>query len=116
MRDRLMLEVLAVSVVTLAELRRGALAASWGERRMEGLDERLRQYLVLPIDRDVAETWAQMRVRCDRAGRRKNDNDLWVAATAGRYGLPLATLDRDQLDIPGLRVIGADGVERTVPE
>ena len=116
MRARLEREVLAVSVVTIAELKRGAIAARWSERRIQELDARLRGYAVLSIDRDVAEAWARMRVRCDSLGRRKNDNDLWVAAAAGRYGLPLATLDPDHLDIPELRVIGEDGVERTVPD
>lgn len=109
------MELLGVSVVTVAELKRGALAASFGERRTRELEDHLRLYVALSIDRDIAEEWARMRVRCDRLGRSKNDNDLWIAATAGRYGLALATLDRDQLDIPGLRVIAEDGVERTVP-
>ncbi len=40
----------------------------------------------------------------------------WVAATAGSYSLPFATLDRDHLDIPGgCGVIGENGVEVTVP-
>jgi predicted nucleic acid-binding protein len=116
MRARLASEVVAVSVVTIAELRRGAIAARWSEQRMATLDERLREYVVLSIDRDVAEAWALMRVRCDRLGRRKSENDLWVAAIAGRYRVPLATLDRDHLDIPGLRVIGEDGAEVSVPE
>lgn len=116
MRPRLALEALAVSVVTIAELKRGAIAAGWSERRTEELDGRLRTYIVLSIDGDVAEEWARMRVQCDRLGHHKNDNDLWVAATAGRYGLTLATLDHDQYDIPGLTVIREDGSEVSVPE
>jgi len=107
---------LAVSVVTVAELRRGAIAARWSDRRAEALNEQVRKYVVLPVDSAVAEEWARMRVRCDELGRRKSDNDLWVAATASRFGLTLATLDRDHEDIPGLRVIGEDGIEVTVPE
>ncbi len=116
MRARLTPEVLAVSVVTVAELKRGAIAARWSDRRIQEIDERLKDYVVLTMDRSVAESWAQMRVRCDRLGRRKNDNDLWIAATAKRYGLPLATLDRDQYDIPGLAVIQHDGTEVSVPD
>jgi predicted nucleic acid-binding protein len=116
MRARLTPELLAVSVVTVAELKRGAIAARWSDRRVQEIDERLKDYVVLTLDRSVAESWAQMRVRCDRLGRRKNDNDLWIAATAKRYGLPLATLDRDQQDIPGLHVIGEDGIEVAVPD
>lgn len=116
MRSRLAAERLAVSVVTIAEIKRGAVAARWGERRLQDLDARLLSYAVVSIDRDVADAWAELRVRCDRLGRRKNDNDLWIAATARRYGIALATLDRDQQDIPGLRVIREDGSEVSVPE
>lgn len=45
----------------------------------------------------------------------KEDNDLWIAATASRYGLALATLDRDHYDIPGLTVIREDGTEVSAP-
>lgn len=105
-----------MSVVTVAELKRGAIAAGFGERRTRELEDHLRLYVALSIDRDIAEEWARMRVRCDRLGRSKNDNDLWIAATAKRYALPLATLDRDQYDIPGLAVIQHDGTEVSVPE
>ncbi len=105
-----------MSVVTVAELKRGALAASFGPRRTRELEDHLRLYVALSIDRDIAEEWARMRVRCDTLGRSKNDNDLWIAATAKRYGLPLASLDRDQYDIPGLAVIQHDGTEVSVPE
>lgn len=105
----------AVSVVTVGELKKGAISARWGETRSRALDYHLRGYLILPIDAEVAEAWAQLRARCDELGRPKSDNDLWIAATAKRYDLPLATLDRDQHDIPSLKVIREDGTEITVP-
>lgn len=116
MRGRLGTNGLAVSVVTVAEVRRGALAAHWGDRRLLELDEHLRGYVVLTVDVGIAEEWARLRVRCDELGRQKGDNDLWVAATAKRYELALATLDRDQYDVPGLTVIREDGTEVSVPD
>jgi len=116
MRPGLAAHVLAVSVVTVAELKRGALLRRWSERRVNEMEDFLRRYVVIAIDSDVAEEWARTRVRCDQLGRRKADNDLWIAATAKRYEMALATLDRDQQDIPGLRVIGEDGIELAVPE
>lgn len=116
MRPGLAAHVLAVSVVTVAELKRGALLRRWSEGRVSELEDFLRGYVVIAIDRDVAEEWARTRVRCDALGRRKADNDLWIAATAKRYEMALATLDRDHYDIPGLTVIREDGTEVTVPE
>jgi predicted nucleic acid-binding protein len=41
-----------------------------------------------------------------RRGRPRQDNDLWIAATALRHGLPLVTHNiRDFADIPDLTVI-----------
>jgi predicted nucleic acid-binding protein len=59
-------ERLAVSVVTLAELRAGVLAA----RDLEARDRRLTTYAfvrgldLVPVDADVAEAWAVLRVAC----------------------------------------------------
>jgi tRNA(fMet)-specific endonuclease VapC len=108
--------VRAISVVTLGEMRFGAIRAAWGEPRSRALEEHLSTYLVLVIDGSVAEVWARLRARSFELGRPKGDHDMWIAATAKRYGLPLATLDRDQYDIPGLTVIREDGSEVSVPE
>ena len=116
MRQFLQARALAVSVVTVAEIKRGAISARWGEERSKELDDHLRGYLVLTVDVEVADEWARLRARCDDLGRQKGDNDLWIAATAKRHDLPLATLDRDHHDIPGLNLIREDGSEISVPE
>lgn len=108
--------VRAVSVVTVGELRFGQLRARWGETRRRALDDHLMTYVALTVDPSVAEMWARIRQRCLELGRAKRDNDLWIAATARRYDIPLATLDHDQYDVPGLTVIREDGSEVTVPE
>lgn len=101
----------AISVVTIAELRAGALGRRWGARRQELLEDHLRSYLVLPIDAAIAEWWARLKVSCAERGHGESDNDLWIAATAARHGIPLATLDRDFERVPGLVVIREDGTE-----
>lgn len=103
-------------MITLGEMRFGAIRAAWGEIRRRALDDHLETYVALPVDSSVAELWAHLRARCFELGRPKDDNDLWIAATAERYEIPLATLDRDHHDIPGLTVIREDGSEVSVPE
>jgi len=57
-------------------------------------------------DLDTCEIWARITAACHRRGRPRQDNDLWIAATALRYQLPLLTHNRrDFADIPGLTVI-----------
>jgi predicted nucleic acid-binding protein len=106
----------AISVVSLGEMHLGAIRAHWGQRRVAALDDHLHGYVILPIDIPIADEWARLGARCLDRGLAKEDNDIWIAATARRHGLTLATLDHDQYDMPGLKVIKDDGTEVAVPE
>ena len=94
----------AISVVTLAELQAGVLAAgdtATRAIRMATLDS-LGDIKMLPIDASAALAWAQLRVLLAEAGRRINVNDLWIAATAASRGLPVVTQDDDFAAVEGL--------------
>ncbi|HXW81515.1 MAG TPA: type II toxin-antitoxin system VapC family toxin [Acidimicrobiales bacterium] len=98
---------LAISVVTVAELRAGVLAASDVEtrdRRLATLSEAL-GFDPLPIDQPVAEAWARLRVLLRDMQKRMPVNDSWIAATAMSLGVPVVTQDDDYLAAPGLEVI-----------
>ncbi len=87
----------AISVVTLAELEAGVLAAvdlKTRAVRMATFDL-ARDMEVLPAEERVALAWARLRVHLADLGRRVNVNDLWIAATAVAHGLPLVTQDLD---------------------
>ena len=98
---------LGVSVVTIGELRAGVLAAADVDTR----DRRLRtltQALMLdplPIDGDVADAWARLRILLRDAGRRMPVNDSWIAATALAHGVPVVTQDDDYVELDGLPVL-----------
>lgn len=87
----------ALSVVTLAELTAGVLAARDTATRALRLAtlERLASMELLSIDEAAASAWARFRVHLAEAGRRLNVNHVWIAATAVAHGIPLVTLDRD---------------------
>ena len=98
---------LAVSVVTIGELRAGVLAASdvgIRDRRLATLTRALTLDPV-PIDQSVAETWARLRVALRDVGLRMPVNDSWIAATAMTLGIPVVTQDDDYLHAPGLEVL-----------
>jgi predicted nucleic acid-binding protein len=86
-----------VSVVTLAELRAGVLAAADTGLRAQRLAtlSAAQAMSVLGIDEAVAEAWALLRVRLAELNRRVNVNDLWIASTGVAHDLPVVTQDND---------------------
>lgn len=98
---------LAVSVVTLGELRAGVLAAddlATRDRRLATLTAALLLEPV-PVDEEVASAWARLRVTLRDLGLRMGVNDSWIAATALALGVPVVTQDDDYVEVPGLPVI-----------
>lgn len=87
----------ATSIVTLAELRAGVLAAPDIESRDRRLTtlEQLSGTAILPIDGRVARAWAGMRAYLAASGRAVSASDLWIAATAAAHEMPVVTQDRD---------------------
>jgi len=98
---------LAVSVITIGELRTGVLAA----RDLAARDRRLGTLAAalalapVPVDDDVAAAWARLRVLLRDLGLRMGVNDSWIAATALALGVPVVTQDQDYVRVPGLEVI-----------
>lgn len=98
---------LAVSVITIGELRAGVLATadvSVRDRRLTTLMRAL-ALTPIPIDADVADAWATLRVMLRDRGLRMPVNDSWIAATALALGVPVVTQDADYIDLAGLSVI-----------
>jgi predicted nucleic acid-binding protein len=98
---------LAISVITVGELRAGVLAAADVETRDRRLGT-LSQALALeplPVDQSVAEAWARLRVVLRDMHKRMPVNDSWIAATAISLGSPVVTQDDDYVNVPGLEVI-----------
>ncbi len=100
-------DALAVSVITIGELRAGVLAAddvATRDRRLATLTAAL-TLEPIPIDEVVAEAWAILRVQLRDLGRRMPVNDTWIAATAVALGVPVVTQDDDYVELPGLDVL-----------
>ena len=98
---------LAISVITVGELRAGVLAAvdvETRDRRLATLSEAL-ALDPLPVDQPVAEAWARLRVLLRDMQKRMPVNDSWIAATAISMGVPVVTQDEDYAEVPGLEII-----------
>ena len=100
-------EELAVSVITVGELRWGVLMAddpAVRHRRMRTL-ELVGRLEPLPVDDAVADAWAGLVAQLRQAGQRMGVNDSWIAATAIAHDLPLVTQDAGFENAPGLNLI-----------
>jgi predicted nucleic acid-binding protein len=98
---------IGVSVITIGELRAGVLAADDIETRDRRLAT-LTQALALdpvPVDGQVAESWARLRVLLRDSDQRMPVDDSWIAATAMAFGVPIVTQDEDYVEIRGLAVV-----------
>ena len=88
----------AVSVVTLAELEFGVHMADSESTRSQRLRTLLavrNTYVALPIDEDVASTFAELVAAARRVGRRPKVQDAWIAATAKAHGVAVYSQDAD---------------------
>jgi len=91
-------EEVAVTVVTLSELRHGVLAAEGHERLAQRLDtlEAARQIAKpLVIDEAVGDQLARLRITLKANGRAMKVMDAWIAATAMAHGAAVCTQDSD---------------------
>jgi predicted nucleic acid-binding protein len=110
LRYQLLPEEGVSTVITLAELNAGVLAATESSTRSVRLRTltRLAAMELLGVDLRAAEMWAQMRVFLAERHRRINVNDLWIASIALAHGLPIATQGNDFTsleDFPGVSIM-----------
>ncbi len=104
-------EQTAVSVVTVAELHVGVLAArdtTTRARRLATLDA-VSGVEALPITAEAARHWATLRTRLAEEGRTAKINDLWIAAVAAANGMDVVSQDDD---FDAIEIVGGPTVIR----
>lgn len=100
--DRLLL-----SVISLAELRRGVERLAAGVRRVHlerWLDDELTERFagrILGIDQSIANQWGRVLAASEARGKRMNLMDGFLAATAVALGLTLVTRNRADFEAAG---------------
>lgn len=99
---------LAVSFMTVAELRLWTRRRDWGTARQNALETYLRRFAVFAWEDALASVWAEVVDGALRRGRPIQVGDAWIAATALLHGLPLVTHNPgDYAGVAGLRLLTA---------
>ena len=101
---------LCISFVTEAELFVWAEVYKWGADRVRALEDRIGRFTILGVRPGMARVFARIVAEGRRIGRQPSFGDVWIAATAIAYDIPLVTHNRQDFEtIDGLRVISEGG-------
>lgn len=85
-----------ISVVTVGEMHSLAKQLSWGRKRVDTLDELLRNLVIVDINSGpIISRYAEIDAWSRTQGHRMGKNDVWIAATASMTGAMLMTTDGD---------------------
>jgi predicted nucleic acid-binding protein len=92
----------------LAEMRQGAVDASWGPRKLDVLEAYLADFGVLHSESLLCATWAGVRNESKRKGCQIGSADAWIAATALVLSVPLVTNNpKDYRHLAKLQIVSA---------
>lgn len=84
----------------------GELACGESAAAVEDWQALCEPYVVLPWTDAVSERYGQAYRILKRRGLLIGTNDLWIAATALAYGMPVVTNNRSEFErVPGLQVL-----------
>ncbi|MCW5200583.1 type II toxin-antitoxin system VapC family toxin [Desulfobulbus sp. F4] len=99
-------QLLAISFITVGELYCWAEKNNWGEKRRQLLEIKLRNFIVIPYQHEIAKCYARIVAERNSKGRPVRDNDLWIAACAAHHSVPLITHNaEDFIGITGVNII-----------
>ncbi|WP_124054290.1 PIN domain-containing protein [Arcanobacterium ihumii] len=101
-----------ISFQIRAEILYGAYKNHWGNSRIERAVEILDSTVTIPASSEVIEAAARLRADAEARGQaihnKVHTGDLWIAACAIAYDIPLATTDTIFRGLPELNVIEID--------
>ncbi len=103
--EQLTADALAMSVITLGELRHGAEKSNARDKALGVLEQLQSMIQVEPLTDAAAVHYGQIRSALERAGKPIGNNDLWIAAHARAEGWVLVTNNESEFRrVEGLAV------------
>ncbi len=96
---------LAMSVITLGELRHGAEKSQSPKKASAAIEKLTNAIQVMPLDDAVAQQYGKIRAKLEQTGQMIGNNDLWIAAHAKAEGWILVTNnEREFKRVSGLKI------------
>jgi tRNA(fMet)-specific endonuclease VapC len=97
---------IAISSITLSELRYGVAKSTHREKNAKALDEFIIPLELVPYDESAAHVYGDIRAALEKAGTPIGSMDMLIAAHAVSLGIPLVTNNtREFLRVPSLKII-----------
>ncbi|MFY7910195.1 MAG: type II toxin-antitoxin system VapC family toxin [Emticicia sp.] len=93
-----------ISIITVGELKAFSIKSKWGAEKRLRLNKYLQTLQVLDIDEKISDIYAEIDAfsqglhpekKLTISSRNMGKNDLWIAATAYFFDIPLQTTDND---------------------
>lgn len=94
-----------IPAIVVGELYYGAENSSRREENLATFNEFISQYEILGIDKETAVSYAEIKHGLKKSGINIPENDMWIAATAHRHGMSIATFDAHFSNIPQVTVL-----------
>ncbi|MBS1829522.1 MAG: type II toxin-antitoxin system VapC family toxin [Acidobacteria bacterium] len=98
--------VVALPVVALGEYRYGIQQSRHHARYEAWLEELVQNVTVLEIGSETAKRYSSLRMKLKNKGHPIPANDLWIAALAEQFAMPVLSQDKHFDVVPGVRRIG----------
>lgn len=97
---------IAISAITLAELRYGVAKSHYRDKNTKALDEFIIPLEILPFDEEATRSYGEIRAALEKAGTPIGSMDLLIAAHAVSLGVTLVTNNTKEFNrVSGLTVV-----------
>lgn len=94
-----------IATAVLAELYLGAYRSANVQKHIDQIKAFLLECTVLSADQTTAETCAKLKAALLKKGKPIPENDIWIAATALQYDLPLYTNDKHFSEVDNISLV-----------
>ncbi len=93
-----------ISIITVGELKAFARKRSWGQNKLQLLKANLDVLSIIDISHQITDIYAEIDAfsqgllpdkKLNESARNMGKNDIWIAATAYFFDIPLQTTDGD---------------------